>query len=231
MCLILTGVIMNMKEEDLHLQNLLFTEVAMASRTVFITIFLVLLTVTTIVSAQVQIIDTINQAKEFVNRNDLQEAAQSLSKALEMINKKLLVYLKSSFPEPLKGWRADDPTGTISTSSSITSLKSKKIYYKKGGGSSVDISIETNSSKIGNIKNIMTSPSALNQAGNNLELVTIADKRCIKRFDIIDRYAELIFVPTSSVLIKIIGQDVKDLKIVTKYAEKINWNELELKFP
>ncbi|MEE4311276.1 MAG: hypothetical protein V2J62_05355 [candidate division KSB1 bacterium] len=175
--------------------------------------------------------ETMDQAKAFYIQGNMKEAVQGLEKALQLINDRLEEKLTSSLPEPLNGWRADDAFATTSNMGHISGIKVKKRYYKKGGGPSVDIEIVTNSIKIGNIKRMFSSPSMLKRAGDNIKIATVADRKCVERFDPIDRYAELIFVPTSTLLITITGQDMKNTDTVSKYADRLNWNELEIHFP
>ena len=191
--------------------------------------FLFLITVP--LFSQNEIIDIIDIAKESVLQHSYQEASDQLSKALELLNEKLIFELSAAFPEPLKGWRADDVKNSKSNISNVTSLTVKRSYFKEGGGPSVDMEIVTNSMRIGSIKMLFSSPSMVKRAGNNLKISSVADRKCIERYDPIDRYAELTFVPTSTLLITIIGHDMKNIKTVTKYAERIDWDRLEEKFP
>lgn len=181
--------------------------------------------------AQDEIVETIDQAKELYLQQSFQEAAEQLTKALRLLNDKLLDKLKSAFPTPLGGWRANDAEGSVTQSSSFIGLLAKRSYFKEGGGSSVDIKLETNSIRIGNIKMLISSPAMLKRAGDNLAIGDVADRKCLERFDRIDRYAEITIVPTSTLMVTIIGQDMKDTQTVKKYAEKIDWDYLEANFP
>ena len=181
--------------------------------------------------SQDAIVEVIDQAKVLYLQESYLEASEQLTKALELLNDKLIIKLKSTFPDPLGGWRADDAKGSISRMANLTGLNAKRSYFKKGGGPSVDIEMVTNSIKIGNIKMLFSSPSMVKRAGSNLKISTVANRKCLEKYDPIDRYAELIFIPTSTLMITIIGQDMKNTKTIIKYAEKISWNVLEEVFP
>ena len=107
----------------------------------------------------------------------------------------------------------------------------KRSYYKTGGGASVDIKMETNSLRIGNIKMLFDSPSKLNRVDDKMKVSSVDDRKCLEKYDPIDHYAELIFVPTSSVIVTIIGQDMKNTDTIQEFAKRIKWDILEINFP
>ncbi len=198
----------------------------MITRTGCLIIFFITLS-SSLSFSQDNIIEVIDLAKDSYTQESYYDASKQLIKALQLINEKILSEIKASFPKPLNGWRALEAKSLKKEISSVSGLKVKRNYFKKGGGSSVDIEIVTNSMKIANIKMLFSSPSMLKRADSNLKINTIADFKCLEKYDPIDKYAELIFVPNSSLLITIIGQDMKDTKTIIKYAEKIDWEGLE----
>lgn len=202
----------------------------MASRTIFIT-FVSLFSMITFSHAQNEIIETIEEAKQLYLQKNFSESVNYLSRALELINEELLTQLESIFPEPFSNWRTDPPSSRVTKTAYTTSLISQCKYYKKGGGQSVDIEIQTNAPRIANIKMAFLNPSMVNQLGNGAKISTVNDRSCIERYDPIDKFAELIFVPTSSVLITIRGFEMKNTDAVTEYAEKVKWDLLEAIFP
>lgn len=194
-------------------------------------IFAVILIFSIKVSAQNEISNTIDQARQnYINKN-LSESISDLNRALEMINQELLMQLESIFPDPLNDWRAEPPLSQVTKSAYSTSLVSKCKYYKKGGGQSVDIEIQTNAPRIANIKMAFVNPSLLSQMGEGVKISTVTDRRCIERYDLIDKFAEMIFVPTSSLMITIRGWDMKNTGVVAKFAERVKWNVLDEIFP
>jgi len=150
---------------------------------------------------------------------------------LKLINEKLIDELKSAFPKAPGGWRANEAKGSVSGISSLSGLTVKQSYFKKGGGPSIDIEMVTNSIKIGNIKMLFSSPSTVKRVDGKLKISIVADRNCLEKYDPVDRYAELIFVPTSTLMVTIIGQDMKSIDTVLKIAEKVNWEDLEEIFP
>jgi len=142
-----------------------------------------------------------------------------------------LSQLESVFPEPARNWRVNSPSSRVTKTAYTTSLISKCKYYRKGGGQSVDIEIQTNAPRIANIKMALVNPSMLNQMGNGVKISKVDDRRCIERYDPIDKFAELIFVPSTSVMITIRGFEMKNTKIVAEYAEKLKWDLLGEIFP
>lgn len=198
----------------------------MAPRTVFMT-FVLLLSFIVSLQAQHQVIETIDEAKAAYIQKNLKESVDYLSRALELINNELLTQLESIFPEPLKNWKVEPPSSQITKTAYTTSLLSKCKYYKEGGGQSLEIEIQTNAPRIANIKMAFVNPLMIKQLGESAKISTINDRSCIERYDPIDKFAELTFVPTSSVLITIRGYEMRNTEVVAKYAEKVKWEALE----
>ncbi len=202
----------------------------MASRTGISLLLFIACTFTRAV-AQDPVADTIEQAKVLYLQGSYKETSEQLVKALQLVNEQLLEKLKKSFPKPEGGWRANEAIGNVAGMSFLTGLNAKRSYFKQGGGPSIDIEIVTNSVKIGNIKMLFASPSMIHRAGENLKISTVANRTCLEKYDPVDRYAELTFAPTSTLMITIIGQEMKNADAVIQYAGKIDWDELEKSFP
>ena len=196
----------------------------MFRRTFYVIFFLVMTGVP--VFGQSEISETIEEAKQLYIQKNLFESVNQLTRALELVNQELLTQIETVFPDPPNKWRADSPNSRIKKGAYSTGLVSTCKYYKKGGGSSVSIEVETNTPRIPNLKRLFVNPSMLEQMGGEAKISTVADRRCIERFDQIDKFAELIFIPSSTMLISIRGQDMKNTKILMKLAEKIRWDSL-----
>ena len=202
----------------------------MATRTISITCVFILSWFSLIYS-QNEITETIDQAKQLYIDKNLTESMEYLNHAIELINKELLVQVESVFPKPLKGWRTEPPFSRAKETAYTTSLVSNCKYFKKGGGQSVEIEIQTNAPRIANIKMAFVNPLMVKQLGDGAKITTINDRSCIERYDPIDKFAELVFIPSTSVLITIRGYEMKNVEFVAKYAERIKWDLLGEIFP
>lgn len=202
----------------------------MTPRTIFTT-FILLLSFIGSLQAQQQVIEIIDEAKTHYIQKNLNESVDCLSQALELINNELLTQLESIFPEPLRNWRIDPPSSHITKTAYTTSLLSKCKYFKQGGGQSLEIEIQTNAPRIANIKMAFVNPLMIKQLGDGAKISTVNDRSCIERYDPIDKFAELIFVPTSSVMITLRGFEMKNISVVAEYAEKLKWDLLAEIFP
>lgn len=196
-------------------------------RFIILTIFLSALSA----HGQDEITSTIEEAKKSYLHNELFEAAKMLDRSLDLIHNKLLTQLESLFPKHLKGWNADSPSSRIKKDAYNIGLISKRKYYKNGGGPSVEISMETNSTRIARIQAIFVNPANIKQVNNNAKISLIEDLRCIEIYDPIDKFSELIFIPTSSLLISIRGHEMKNTNIAAKYAKKLAWDRICELFP
>ncbi|MDZ7340004.1 MAG: hypothetical protein ONB27_01510 [candidate division KSB1 bacterium] len=181
--------------------------------------------------AQDEVTAAMDEAKRFYAQKNIPESIQALNRALELLQDAMLQQLESLFPAPLDNWRSDPPTSRVNKTAYSTGLLATCKYFKKGGGPSIEIEIQTHAPRIANIKMAFTNPSLLNQMGGGAKISTIADQRCIERYDAVDKFAELIFVPLTSVLILVRGYEMNDTAVVAKFAERINWEQLAALFP
>lgn len=189
-----------------------------------------MVTISSLNFAQDEITTTIDIAKKQYQSKNLLEAKRSLEQALELLTKKLMVQLEILYPDPLKNWRGEPPTSHLIKDAYNVFLNSQRKYFKLGGGESVDIILETNTTKIASLKRIFVNPSKVSQIGDNAKISTIKEYRCVEKYDPVDRFAELIFLPVSTLLITIRGYEMKDVSIVRKYAEKIKWEQVNRLF-
>jgi hypothetical protein len=196
----------------------------------FFVIIIIVLVMTSAGSAQ-NPKDLVQQAQQYLDRSDYRMAAELLSKALNQIQELMLVDLKSCFPDAPGGWRAEDVKGTVVTSGREIGLSATRSYYREGGGSSIDIKIETNSLRTENIRSLIVSPSKLQRVDATMNINTIAEHRCLEKYDPVDKYGEIIFVPTPSVIVTFKAFDCQDTKMLSQFAKQMNWSALEIKFP
>lgn len=201
----------------------------MASRAGTITVLILLSA--SLGFGQQDVIRAIEEAKGFYLAKQIAQAANALSTALDLVNKEIIAQVESVFPEPLKEWRRDLPLSRITPTAYTTSVVSKCRYFKHGGGQSVEIEIQTNAPRIANIRMAFANPAMVKQLGDGARIVTVSDYSAIERYDGVDRFAELMLVPTPSVLITVRGYEMKDAQVVAKFAEKFNWKLIEQLFP
>lgn len=180
--------------------------------------------------AQDEITEALDAAKQLYAQKNITESIQALNRALELLQNALLQQLEGLFPKPLDNWRSEPPISRVNRTAYSTGLIANCKYFKKGGGPSVEIEIQTHAPRIANIKMALTNPSLLNQMGGGARIATVADRRCIERYEPVDNFAELIFVPGASVLILVRGYDMKDASVVVQFAERINWDQLDTLF-
>ncbi|MBN2010999.1 hypothetical protein JW960_16745 [candidate division KSB1 bacterium] len=175
--------------------------------------------------------DLLQQAQEYLNRSEYSMVVELLTKALGQIESLLLEEMKTCFPDAPKGWRTDAVNGNIVSTGKGNGIVATRTYYREGGGSSIDIKVETNALRTGNIRAMIMSPSKLQRVDAAMTLATVASRRCLERYDAVDRYGELIFVPTSSVIITFKAFDSKNNDMLHQIAEAMDWSRIEIRFP
>jgi len=202
----------------------------MTSRIGFIALVFMIVSATS-VHSQDEVIKNIDEAKQLYLDKNFIESVNYLNHALKLINTKLLAQIETLFPEPLKKWRQDQPFSRMTKTAYATSLISRCKYYRKGGGQSVEIEIQTNAPRIANVKMAFVNPLMVRQLGKGARISSVDDQSCIERYDAIDKFAELIFVPTSNVMVTIRGYEMKNTKITAQFARKMKWDLLSEIFP
>ena len=194
------------------------------------TIFTVLLLGSSVFAQEDEIIEAIDFAKMAYTNDEYREAVSQLNKALNKINKKIVVELKGFLPEPFGGWDADKPEGGASGLALLSELSVKRRYYKRGTGKSIDVEILSNAPKIPSIRMWLSNPRLMN-AEEGLAVDEINRVRCITKYESLNRYAEIDILVGSSFLVVIRGFEARNLDDVKKFAKKIKIEELETKFP
>jgi hypothetical protein len=174
--------------------------------------------------------DLIDYAKKAYLENDYRNAAAQLNKALDKINQLLVNDLKSFLPEPFNGWDADPPEGGASGLDLLSKLSVKRRYFKRGTGKSIEFEIISNSPQIPSLRMWLSNPQILNSK-ENIQIDEIDDKRCITRFEALDRFAEVNMIVGSSMLVRIRGFEAKNLDDVKDFAKKLDVKKMEVKFP
>ncbi|MBN1353021.1 hypothetical protein JXJ21_26765 [candidate division KSB1 bacterium] len=180
-------------------------------------------------NAQDEIVEIMNEAKSAYQNKEYMEAASNLNEALRQINDLIIAELKSFLPESFDGWNAQKAEGGASGLSLLSELSVKRRYLKSGG-KSVDVEIVSNAAKIPTIRMWFANPASMN-AHEGFEISEINKFRCIERYDKLDRYAELNFIVGSSLLVVIRGFETKNTDDVKKFAEKIDLQKIENKYP
>jgi len=182
------------------------------------------------VYSQDEIIDALSEAKSAYLNKEYMEAASKLNTALKRINDLVIVELKSFLPEPFGGWDAHKPEGGASGLALLSELSVKRRYYKRGTGKSIDVEIVSNAAKIPAIRMWFTNPLTLNSQ-QGMQISEVNDHRCIEKYEKLDRYAELNFIVGSSLLLVIRGFETKNTDDVRQFAERIDLDKLENRFP
>jgi|GEM_PF-1822035 len=177
-----------------------------------------------------EVLMTIEEARSAYQNKEYREAAFQLNKALNQINKQIVEELKTFLPEPFGGWDADKPESGASGLALLAELSVKRRYYKRGTGKSIDVELVSNAPKIPNIRMWLSNPRLMS-AEEGLQIEEINNARCITKYEPGDRYAEVNILIGSSMLVIIRAFEAKDLDDAKKFAEKINVNAMEDRFP
>lgn len=180
--------------------------------------------------SQDEVIEALGEAKSAYLNKEYMEAAAKLNEALNRINELVIAELKSFLPEPFSGWDAHKPEGGASGLALLSELSVKRRYYKRGTGKSIDIEIISNAAKIPTIRMWFANPIMMNSQ-EGMQITEVNHHRCIEKYEELNRYAEINFIVGSSLLVVIRGFETKNTDDVRKFAERIDLEKLENRFP
>lgn len=169
-----------------------------------------------------EIIDQIDLAKEFYQEGRYSEAVEEFQFAIAQIQQLQFEQLKKVFPQPLKGWEADEPEGTAAGMSFLGGgIVISRNYYREETDESVDIQIMANSPLLQSIMMFIQNPALL-AAQPGSKMIRIHGKKAILKFSSQDREGELSFVVGTKTLVTVSGNEITDASAMVQYAENIN---------
>lgn len=174
-----------------------------------------------------EITDQIKEGLDFYNKGDFSEAVNALNFAVGQIQQKQTAGLKSVFPEPLSGWKAEESTGQYGAAPFLGGgVTASRRYYVENTDKEVDIEFVSDSPLLQSVMMFYTNP-AFYSSQPDTKLVKIQGRKAVQKYMPQDREGEINIVIGSRMLVSIKGQGLDKVDDMVAYANAIKYEALE----
>ena len=165
-------------------------------------------------------------AREAFDKNEFRRSIAQLQRAIGLIQSKMMEQLQQYFPKPFGDWQEMKSQDANTTLSSNNSFAAKKLYYHQKTSGSIEIEFAFDRTKAANLQTWIANPLQMRSSSQNAEIETIAGKRFITEFDKKGKHGELSMVLNSAAVVRFIGDGIKDLDDLRRFAERVNYETL-----
>jgi len=174
-----------------------------------------------------EISDQIQEGLQLYEKGSYSDAVAALNFAVGQIQQKQTAGLKNVFPEPLKGWKAEESAGEFGGAQMLGGgITASRHYFVENGDQTVDIEIVTDSPLLQSVLMFYTSPAFFaNQP--DTKLVKIQGRKAVQKFNAKEKEGEISIVIGSRMLVSIKGRELPASDDMVAYANAINYEMLE----
>ena len=188
-------------------------------------VFAPLLTLVVFSFSTVYADDVLNTIEEAVNQyknGDLAGAASNLDYASQLVRQKKSEVMKNLLPEPLAGWKAEEPSAqAIGTAVFGGGITVSRQYTAKQ--SRVTIDIMSDSPVLQSLVMMINNPMIAGASGGKLE--TLNGQRAIIQYDESTRNGDVSIVVANKFMVTVKGQKV-DREDLLNYAKSVDYETL-----
>jgi hypothetical protein len=174
-----------------------------------------------------EVTDQIKEGLDYYQKGSYSEAVNALNFAVGQIQQMQASGLKNVFPEPLKGWKAEESTGQFGAASFMGGgVSASRRYYMENGDKEVNIEIVTDSPLLQSVMMFYSNPAFFSSQPGT-KLVKIQGRKAVQKFDPQNREGEINLIIGSRMLVTIKGQSLEKVDDVLAYANAIQYDALE----
>jgi hypothetical protein len=166
--------------------------------------------------------DQLEEAKKAYAKGDYATAGSALDSASGLVREKRVEQWKKTFPEPLSGWKADEPSGQSMGAAMFGGGTAVTRTYSKGDAS-VEISLMTDSPMMAMMSGMMGGMGAAMMGGDGGMKQLVIDGRKV----IYDK-SQTTYMTTvaNKVMISVKGSDADD-QALRDYLKAVKYAEIE----
>ncbi len=170
--------------------------------------------------------EVLDLARAAYDKSEYRRSIAQLQRAITLIQSRMMEQLQQYFPKPFGDWEEMKSQEANSTISSNNSFAAKKLYYHQKTSASIEIEFAFDRTKAAGLQTWIANPLQMRSSSQNAEIETIAGKRFIAEFDKTGRHGELSMVLNSAAVVRFIGDGIKDLVDLRRFAEGVNYEAL-----
>jgi hypothetical protein len=185
-------------------------------------IAMLLLTVAAQPAAADDVTTAIEEALKAYRDGDHSTAVESLNYASQLIQQKKGEALRDYFPEPLKGWQAEEAKSQAMGSAMMGGgLTASRTYSREGA--SITVQFVTDSPMLQPFMMMLANPMTAASGGGKLE--TIGGQKALVQYDASTKQGDIRIVVANRILVTVEGNAVsaEDLKA---YAQAVDYDRL-----
>jgi hypothetical protein len=176
-----------------------------------------------------EITDQLDAASAEYESGELRKAAQTLQFAIASIQEKINLELLKLLPEPLEGWRADDPQAqSAGMAAMITGTNLTRRYFRDDGAE-VEIGIMADSPLMPMMTMMLSNPMMMQTNPDNRIYNHAGHRGMIEHAKDGDSW-KLSLLVANKILVKIDGSGVSDQQSVEDYLKAIDLDAVQKAF-
>jgi hypothetical protein len=175
-----------------------------------------------------EITDQIDAARDSYEEGELRAAIQGLQFAVAGIQEKVNLSLLQLLPEPLEGWKAEEPEASSSGMAAMITGTSLTRHYYRDDGADLDITITADSPFLSMLTMMLSNPMLLQTDPANRVYSHAGRRGMIKHDKDADSW-ELSLTGNNNVLIQVTGNRT-DRETVEAYVKAMDLDAIEKAF-
>ncbi len=175
------------------------------------------------VSAEDEILESIEEAKEYYEEKNYIEAKSSLDYASQLLGQLRSENMQSFLPEPLEGWRAEKGDTKSAGAAFFGGMAgASKNYYNKD--KQVTVEIMGDSPMIQGVMMMLTNPAYATADGG--KLMKIKRQKAVLKYDPSSKRGDIQLAVANKYVVKVNGEGVEEQDLID-YAKGVNYKELK----
>ena len=175
------------------------------------------------------ITDQLDTARTEYDSGDLRKAVQTLQFAVASIQEKINLDLLKLLPEPLDGWRADEPQAQSAGMAAMITGTSLTRRYFRDDGAEVEISIMADSPLMPMMTMMLSNPMMM-QTNPNMRIYNHNGQRGMIQHEKNSDSWEISLLVANKILVKVDGSGLKDQESVEAYLNAIDMDAMTKAF-
>lgn len=193
----------------------------MTKATCRITALTLATTLTAVVVHADDVTDQLDSAREAYESGDLRSAVQTLQFAVAGIQEKINLDLLKLLPEPLEGWRADEPEAQSAGMAAMIAGTSLSRRYFQDAAAEVKVSITADSPLLSMMTMMISSPMMM-QADPGARVYSLGAHRGMIKHEQGTNDWEINLMVDGKILLQVSGRGVKGKETVEAYLKAID---------
>jgi len=173
--------------------------------------------------------DQLEAARKAYETGELRSAVQTLQFAVASIQEKINLSLLELLPEPLDGWKADEPQAQSGGMAAMIAGINLSRHYYRDDGAEVDITITADSPLLGMMTMMLSNPMLM-QTDPGTRVYTLGGHRGMVKHEKDSDAWEISLMVGGKTMVQVSGRGLKDKGAAENYLKAIDLAKVERSF-